>query len=128
VARHRLAPAVTGLRRGALASALALAMATASADPAALPVNLNGNWCGQDAASGSVLRVDQRAKEIEGSFAKATKVLRFTGSLEGARIKAAGGRLVLENAGDTLRVTVATGNYAAYRGATFAKTCCGTCP
>jgi uncharacterized protein (DUF2249 family) len=112
-------------------AALALALVTAAGVRAAaesLPLNLTGNWCGQDKAAGSVLRVDQRRQEIEGSFSKATKVLRFTGLLEGTRVKAAGGRLELEQLGDTLRVTVAKGNYASWRNATFAKTCCGTCP
>jgi uncharacterized protein (DUF2249 family) len=117
-------------RRGAaLAIALALVMAAdARAIEESLPLNLTGNWCGQDKAAGSVLRVDQRRQEIEGSFAKSTKVLRFKGLLEGTRVKAAGGRLELEQLGDTIRVSVAQGNYAAWRGATFAKTCCGTCP
>jgi len=110
-------------------SAVALFLASPVAAPAGEPpLNLTGNWCGQDSASGAVLRVDQRRQEIEGAFTKATKVLRFQGSLEGTRVTAAGGRLVLEQAGDTLRVTTAKGNYAAWRGATFAKTCCGTCP
>jgi uncharacterized protein (DUF2249 family) len=115
--------------RAALALAVALAMAAgARASAETLPLNLTGNWCGQDKVTGSVLRVDQRRQEIEGSFSKATKVLRFKGLLECTRVKAAGGRLELEQLGDTLRVTVAQGNYAAWRGATFARTCCGTCP
>lgn len=117
--------------RRAVLRALAIAMflpAGAHAADESLPLNLTGNWCGQDKAAGSVLRVDQRRQEVEGSFSKSTKVLRFTGRLEGTRVKAAAGRLELEQQGDTLRVTVAQGNFAAYRGATFAKTCCGTCP
>lgn len=115
-------------RRGATVALGCLLAMAATPFASELPLNLTGNWCGQDGASGSVLRVDQRLREIEGSFTKSTKVLRFRGRLEGTRVTAAGGRLVLEQAGDTLRVTVAQGNFAAYRNATFAKTCCGTCP
>jgi hypothetical protein len=93
-----------------------------------VPSNLNGDWCGQGAAAGAVLRLNQRLQAVEGAFTKATKALRFEGRIAGARIAAAGGRLALEQSGDLLRVTTAQGNYAAYRGATFLRTCCGTCP
>jgi hypothetical protein len=93
-----------------------------------VPSNLNGDWCGQGAAAGAVLRLSQRLQAVEGAFTKATKALRFEGRIAGARIAAAGGRLALEQSGGLLRVTTAQGNYAAYRGATFLRTCCGTCP
>ncbi len=93
-----------------------------------IPSNMNGEWCGQDAASGTKIRLDQRFQEVEGDFRKATKSLRFEGRIEGTRIAAAAGRLALEQSGDILRVTIAQGNYAAYRFASFARTCCGTCP
>jgi len=93
-----------------------------------VPAKLTGNWCGQDAAGSSVLRLDQRFQEVEGEFRKSTKSLRFEGRIDGTRITGAAGRLALEQSGDILRVTVAQGNYAAYRFASFARTCCGTCP
>jgi len=93
-----------------------------------VPSNLNGDWCGQGAAGGAVLRISQRLQAVEGAFTKATKSLRFAGRIDGNRVAAAGGRLGLEQSGDLLRVTTAQGNYAAYRGATFLRTCCGTCP
>jgi hypothetical protein len=93
-----------------------------------VPSNLTGNWCGQEAARGAVLRIDQRFQVVDGEFSKATKSLRFEGRIEGTRIAAAAGRLALEQSGDILRVTLAQGNYAAYRFASFARTCCGTCP
>ena len=92
-----------------------------------VPSNLNGDWCGQRAAAGAVLRISQRLQAVDGAFTKATKVLRFEGRIEGSRVAAAGGRLALEQSGDLLRVTTAQGNYAADRGATFLRTCCGTC-
>ena len=105
-----------------------VAVGQASAHLWTVPSNLTGNWCGQDAASGAVLRLDQRFQELEGEFRKTTKSLRFEGRIEGTRITGAAGRLVLEQSGDVLRVTIAQGNYAAYRFASFARTCCGTCP
>jgi len=93
-----------------------------------VPSNLNGDWCGQGTAGGAVLRISQRLQAVDGAFTKATKSLRFAGRIEGTRVAAAGGRLALEHSGDLLRVTAAQGNYAAYRGATFLRTCCGTCP
>lgn len=93
-----------------------------------VPSNLNGDWCGQGAAGGAVLRISQRLQAVDGAFTKATKALRFAGRIDGTRVAAAGGRLALEQSGDLLRVTSAQGNYAAYRGATFLRTCCGTCP
>ncbi|MCM2326824.1 MAG: hypothetical protein NDI88_02940 [Lysobacter sp.] len=105
-----------------------VAVGQANAHLWTVPANLTGNWCGQDAASGAVLRLDQRFQEVEGEFRKATKSLRFEGRIEGTRIAGAAGRLALEQSGDVLRVTIAQGNYAAYRFASFARTCCGTCP
>lgn len=93
-----------------------------------VPSNLNGDWCGQGVAGGAVLRISQRLQAVDGAFTKATKALRFAGRIDGTRVAAAGGRLSLEQSGDLLRVTTAQGNYAAYRGATFLRTCCGTCP
>lgn len=93
-----------------------------------VPSNLNGDWCGQGTAGGAVLRISQRLQAVDGAFTKATKALRFAGRIDGTRVAAAGGRLALEQSGDLLRVTAAQGNYAAYRGATFLRTCCGTCP
>ncbi|HQY47756.1 MAG TPA: hypothetical protein PLE38_12425 [Usitatibacteraceae bacterium] len=93
-----------------------------------VPSNLNGDWCGQGAAGGAVLRISQRLQAVDGAFKKATKSLRFAGRIDGTRVAAAGGRLALEQSGDLLRVTAAQGNYAAFRGATFLRTCCGACP
>lgn len=93
-----------------------------------VPSNLNGDWCGQGAAGGAVLRISQRLQAVDGAFTKSTKVLRFAGRIDGTRVAAAGNRLALEQSGDLLRVTTAHGNYAAWRGATFLRTCCGTCP
>lgn len=93
-----------------------------------VPANLNGDWCGQDAAKGAVLRIGQRLQFVEGAFLKATKALRFEGRIDGTRITAAAGRLSLAQSGDILRVTSAQGTYAAYRNTSFARTCCGTCP
>ena len=106
----------------------AVAVGQANAHLWTVPANLTGNWCGQDAARGAVLRIDQRFQVVDGEFSKATKSLRFEGRIEGTRIAAAAGRLALEQSGDILRVTIAQGNYAAYRFASFARTCCGTCP
>jgi hypothetical protein len=112
----------------------AVALATAAAaQPAAGPVAprshntvaaFDGLWCGTGLLHEFSLRLTQQHEDVQGTLVRRDRVREIEGRVEGALLRTQStkvGSLVLERAGDELRITGGDGVIALARGATFQR-------
>lgn len=117
-------------RIAALAVLLALAaLYPADADAAraqrgAPLIAFDGLWCGTGALHEFSLQLTQQQQDVQGTLVRRDRRRELEGQVEGATLHTQStrhGSLVLERAGDELRVTGGDGLLAMARGATFQR-------
>ena len=120
----------------AVAILLALAgLPAAQADTAparqAVPVAaFDGLWCGTGLLHEFSLQLSQQQQDVQGTLVRRERRRDLEGRVEGASLLTQStrhGSLVLERAGDELRVTGGDGLLAMARGATFQRASGGAC-
>lgn len=123
-------------RLAALAAVLALtALYPAEADAAreqrgARLVAFDGLWCGTGALREFSLQLTQQLQDVQGTLVRRERRRELEGQVEGATLHTQStrhGSLVLERAGDELRVTGGDGLLAMARGATFQRASGAAC-
>ncbi|MBA3771664.1 MAG: class I SAM-dependent methyltransferase [Ramlibacter sp.] len=95
-----------------------------------VPAKVDGLWCGAGLLTGTRLQLSQRYQEIEGTLAHRQRSRKIEGRLEGATLRVLGGRageLVLEVAGDGLRITAAGGPLTLAQGQVFKRAAADGC-
>jgi hypothetical protein len=127
----------------AIAAAAALIGATAAhAQSVARPVEsraaahgtqvamFDGLWCGTGLLHEFSLRLTQQRQDVQGTLMRRDRVREIEGRVEGETLHTQStkvGSLVLERAGDELRITGGEGPLALARGATFQRTASAAC-
>jgi hypothetical protein len=118
--------------------AAALALASAQAQPALQPApsiaaaavrptavaEFDGLWCGTGLLHEFSLRLRQQREDVLGTLVRRDRVREIEGRVEGAVLHTQStkiGSLVLERAGDELRITGGDGVIALVRGARFQR-------
>jgi hypothetical protein len=126
------------LPRFAVLLAAALVSAAAFAQPAAQPsrpavpdpesrttvAEFDGLWCGTGLLHEFSLRLRQRHEDVLGTLVRRDKVREIEGRVRGTVLHTQNtkiGSLLLERAGDVLRITGGDGVIALARGATFQR-------
>jgi SAM-dependent methyltransferase len=87
-----------------------------------VPAQVEGLWCGTGPLSEFSLRLSQRYQEVQGSLARRDRVRSIEGRVEGATLRTQAtrhGSLVLEMAGDELKVIDGEGALVLARGTAF---------
>lgn len=119
------------------AAAALLSAAQAQQPPAALvrlePARVaafDGLWCGTGLLHEFSLRLTQQQQDVQGTLARRDRVREIEGRVDGGTLRTQNtkvGSLVLERAGDELRITGGEGPIALARGATFQRAAAGSC-
>jgi SAM-dependent methyltransferase len=89
-----------------------------------VPAQVEGLWCGTGPLSEFSLRLSQRYQEVQGSLARRDRVRSIEGRVEGATLRTHAtrhGSLVLEMAGDELKVIDGEGALVLARGTAFQR-------
>ena len=89
-----------------------------------VPAQVEGLWCGTGPLREFSLRLSQRYQEVQGSLARRDRVRSIEGRVEGATLRTQAtrhGSLVLEMAGDELKVTDGEGALVLARGTAFQR-------
>jgi SAM-dependent methyltransferase len=89
-----------------------------------VPAQVEGLWCGTGPLSEFSLRLSQRYQEVQGSLARRDRVRSIEGRVEGATLRTQAtrhGSLVLEMAGDELKVIDGEGALVLARGTAFQR-------
>jgi hypothetical protein len=131
------------LPRLLLALAGAALLATAGAQPADQPVQtrpasarsqnvaaFDGLWCGTGLLHEFSLRLTQQREDVQGTLVRRDRVREIEGRVDGGMLRTQStkiGSLVLERAGDELRITGGDGVIALARGASFQRAAAGAC-
>jgi hypothetical protein len=122
----------------------ALLLAAAQAQPAVQPARavpagtgrptavaeFGGLWCGTGLLHEFSLRLTQQREDVLGTLVRRDRVREIEGRVEGTALHTQStkiGSLVLERAGDELRITGGDGIIALARGATFQRAPAGAC-
>jgi hypothetical protein len=87
-----------------------------------VPAQVEGLWCGTGPLSEFSLRLSQRYQEVQGSLARRDRVRSIEGRVEGVTLRTQAtrhGSLVLEMAGDELKVIDGEGALVLARGTAF---------
>ncbi len=95
-----------------------------------VPAQFDGLWCGTGLLHEFSLRLTQQHQQVHGTLVRRDRVREIEGRIEGAVLHTQAtkiGSLVLERAGDELRVTGGDGIIALARGATFQLSGAGSC-
>ena len=88
------------------------------------PVAVEGLWCGTGPLHEFSLQLAQQYQEVTGTLTRKQRVRTISGRIEGATIRTEAhrvGSLVLEAAGNELKVTGGEGMVTILRGQTFAR-------
>jgi hypothetical protein len=89
-----------------------------------VPAQVEGLWCGTGPLSEFSLRLSQRYQEVQGSLARRDRVRSIEGRVEGVTLRTQAtrhGSLVLEMAGDELKVIDGEGALVLARGTAFQR-------
>lgn len=89
-----------------------------------------GLWCGTGPLREFTLRLQQRRQDVQGTLVRHERRRELEGHVEGSTLHTQStrhGSLMLERAGDELRITGGDGLLALARGATFQRASGGTC-
>lgn len=89
-----------------------------------------GLWCGTGLLHEFSLQLSQQRQDVQGTLVRRERRRELEGHVEGATLHTQAtrhGSLVLERAGDELRVTGGDGLLAMARGATFQRASGGAC-
>lgn len=120
-------PLILGLAAAAAASAAALAHAAPAASQPGAAQQLamfDGLWCGTGLLHEFSLKLTQQERGVHGTLVRRDRVREIEGNAEGAVLRTQStkiGSLVLERAGDELRITGGDGVIALVRGGTFQR-------
>jgi hypothetical protein len=90
----------------------------------------DGLWCGTGLLHEFSLRLTQEQQDVQGTLVRRDRVREIEGRVDGARLRTQStkiGSLVLECAGDELRITGGDGVIALARGATFQRASGAAC-
>ncbi len=90
----------------------------------------DGLWCGTGLLHEFSLRLTQQQHDVQGTLVRRDRVREIEGRADGETLRTQAtkvGSLVLERAGDELRVTGGDGPLALARGATFLRTASAAC-
>lgn len=112
-------------------TALPPAQADAARPQRDVPVAaFGGLWCGTGLLHEFSLQLSQQQQDVQGTLVRRERRRELEGHVEGATLHTQAtrhGSLVLERAGDELRVTGGDGLLAMARGATFQRASGGAC-
>jgi hypothetical protein len=125
-------PRFAALLSAAVLSAAALAQSAAApsrdgaanADAPTTVAEFDGLWCGTGLLHEFSLRLRQRREDVLGTLVRRDKVREIEGRVRGTVLHTQNtkiGSLLLERAGDVLRITGGDGIIALARGATFQR-------
>lgn len=95
-----------------------------------VPARVDGLWCGSGLLKGTSIRLTQKYQTFTGTLVRRDRTRELQGRIAGAQLRAPAGRygeLVLEAAGDALRIADGQGEMALARGQTFARTSAASC-
>ena len=95
-----------------------------------VPARVDGLWCGAGPLREFSIHIAQRFQNFQASIARRGRVRETTGRIEGATLRTAESRhgaLVLEAAGNDLRVVGGSGPLAMIRGQSFTRAHGATC-
>lgn len=95
-----------------------------------VPARVDGLWCGVGLLRDFSMEISQRYQHFDAKLARRGRVRDVTGTIQGATLRAAhhrNGSLVLEAAGNELRIIDGTGPLALTRGQSFARAAGGRC-
>jgi hypothetical protein len=98
--------------------------------PEAPVAAFNGLWCGTGLLHEFSLHLSQQQQDVQGTLVRRERRRELEGRVDGATLHTQAtrhGSLVLERAGDELRVTGGDGLLAMARGATFQRASGATC-
>jgi hypothetical protein len=90
----------------------------------------DGLWCGTGLLHEFSLRLTQQQQDVQGTLVRRDRVREIGGHVEGETLRTQNtkvGSLVLERAGDELRITGGEGPLALARGATFQRAASAAC-
>lgn len=114
----------------ALLALTALLPALAGGQRDARVAAFDGLWCGTGLLHEFSLQLTQQRQEVQGTLVRRDRRRELEGQIEGATLHTQStrhGSLVLERAGDELRVTGGEGLLAMARGATFQRASGSAC-
>lgn len=95
-----------------------------------VPARVDGLWCGSGLLKGTSIRLTQKYQTFTGTLVRRDRTRELQGRIAGTQLRAPAGRygeLVLEAAGDALRIADGQGEMALARGQTFARTSAASC-
>ncbi len=93
----------------------------------AVPAQVAGLWCGAGFLRGTSLTLSQRFQEFEGTLVRGERTRKVDGRIEGATLRTSresagrAGELVLQLAGERLRIVTAGGPLAPIQGMAFER-------
>lgn len=130
-------PLSAALRPACLSLLLALGAASGApaGQPAAAPrpapdTGFDGLWCGTGLLRDFSLELSQRRQDVQGTLVRRERRRALEGRIEGGTLHTQAtrhGSLVLERAGDELRVADGEGPLALVRGASFQRASGASC-
>jgi hypothetical protein len=103
---------------------------SANVGPRLGPARVEGLWCGTGLLHEFSLRLSQDHQEVQGSLARRGRVRAIAGRVDGATVRTQAtrhGSLLLELAGDELKVTDGEGALALARGTAFQRASGSAC-
>ena len=92
-----------------------------------VPAHVEGTWCGAGFLRGTSLTLTQRFQEFEGKLVRGDRTRNVDGRIEGSTLRTSressgrAGELVLELAGERLRIVAAGGPLALIQGMSFVR-------
>ena len=95
-----------------------------------VPARVDGLWCAAGLLKGASIRLTQKYQTFEGVLAWRDRTRNLVGTINGAELRVPAGNsgeLVLQAAGNTLRISSAQGNLALAQGQTFTRATSATC-
>jgi SAM-dependent methyltransferase len=95
-----------------------------------VPARVDGLWCASGLLRGASINLTQTYQNFSGTLAWRERTRELAGSISGSELRTpagSSGELVLQAAGDELRITAAQGNMALAQGASFRRAAGPSC-
>jgi hypothetical protein len=94
-----------------------------------VPMDVDALWCGEGNATGTRMVLTQQYQHASGTLSNVRGVHYLEAVIDGRRMSStkAEGQLAFTEDNDVLHVREATGPFAPLKGASFTRSCCGSC-
>jgi len=94
-----------------------------------VPMDVDALWCGEGNATGTRMVLSQQYQSASGTLSNVRGVHYIEAAIDGRRMTStkAEGQLAFAEDNDVLHVREASGPFAPLKGASFTRSCCGSC-